>query len=463
VNQGAAVPESLFNILKQGGISKMSIERPTPSTRFHFPFLTKKSKKPSNNAPKKKRYWIYGIIITLILLGSIIPSLLPLEAKILTVGRGEFTKGFTEEAQVLASKEWALYNAVDGKVSLISTKNGDHVSKGQVLLEMDTSDLSFQLNTLRAQLKSLEGQRLQTYREPYTALVKQQSLMVEQAEKDTQTMNQALNRTKVLYEVGAISLTDFEEAQRQAEKAKNFLEQQKSSLQLLYEQQMPAKGTDLIFEGQKESLTAQIKQLEERIKNSKITSPQDGLVKDLTAKVGSLIPQGQLLLYVFKDLEYKLESYVLASDALELARGNLVAVLQDTGSSKKALSGQIEFIEPSAVERISPLGLKEKRVRVIIELKDATSVILGSSMDVTFTTQKELNQLMVPKTALFPYQDGHAVWIVRDGKAKIQPIIKGLENDRQVVIKEGLLDGDQILLDTNLKGLKEGKGLKAQS
>lgn len=437
----------------------MSIERPTPSTRFRFPFLSKGSKKTSLKGSKKKRRIIYGIIALLILAAGLVSTLMPLEGKLFTVHPEEFTKGFTEEGQVLAAKEWPLYNAVDGKAASIFVQNGDRVSKGQVLLEIGTTDLNYQLDALKAQLKSLEGQRLQSYRNPYEALVKQQTLLLEQAEKDSLAQDQSLERTKTLYEAGALPLVQYEEAQRQAEKAKNFLEQQKSALQLLYEQQAPAPGTDLFFAGQKEALNVQISQLEEKILKAKVTAPQDGLVKDLTLKEGALIPQGQLLLHVFQEQGYKLESYVLASDALEIEPGNSVEVVQDTSSGKKTLSGQVESIDPSALERISPLGLKENRVKVTLVLKSEAPVILGSSMDVKFTTQRESNQLMVPKTALFPYQEGQAVWVVRDGRAKIQPISKGMENDRQVIITEGLVDGDQLLLDTDLKGLKEGKAI----
>jgi HlyD family secretion protein len=439
----------------------MSVERPTPSKRFRFPFLNKSPKKPSLKGTKKKKYLIFGSIIVLILAASIGSSLMPLNGKLLKVHPEEFTKGFTEEAEVLALKEWPLYNTVDGKVISVSVQNGDRVTKGQVLLEIETTNLTYQLDALKGQLKSLEGQRLQAYRNPYDALVNQQNLLIEQAAKDSEAQEKAFNRTKALYEAGAVSLAEYEEAQRQAEKAKNFLEQQKSALQLLYEQQTPAPGTDLYFAGQKEALMTQIKQLEDKIQKAKVTAPVDGLIKDLTLKEGTLAPQGQLLLHVFQDQGIKLESYVLASDALELKPGSSVEVVQDTPSGKKTLSGEIETIDPSAVERVSPLGLKENRVKVTLSLKSDTAVVLGSSMDVRFTTQKESNQLMIPKTALFPYQDGQAVWVVRNGKAKIQPITKGLENDRQVIIKEGIVDGDQVLLDTDLKGLKEGKRIKS--
>jgi len=48
------------------------------------------------------------------------------------------------------------------------------------------------------------------------------------------------------------------------------------------------------------------------------------------------------------------------------------------------------------------------------------------------------------------------------GEAEIQPVKKGLENDSQVIIEQGLEEGDLILQDPNVKDLKEGKRLKAE-
>jgi HlyD family secretion protein len=437
----------------------MSVEHPTPSPHFRLPFFKKGLSKPSAKGSKKRLIIIGGAAI-LILAAVIASTLMPLQGKLLTVHPEEFTKGFTEEGQILAAKEWPFYNAAPGKVGAILVQNGQRVNKGQVLLQIETTDLNYQLESLKAQLKSVEGQRLQTYRDPYDALVKQQNLLIEQAKKDNLAQEQNLTRSKALYEAGAIPLSQYEDVQLQAERAKNFLEQQESALNLLYEQQAPFQGTDLYFSGQADALNAQIHQLEEKIQDAKVTALQDGLVKDLSIKEGELVQQGQLLLNIYQSEGYKLESYVLASQSLEIKAGDPVDIIQDTGSGKKTLSGQVVSVDPSAIERISPLGLKENRVRVTLALNSKEPVVLGSSVDVKFITQQEANQLLVPKTALFPYENGEAVWVIRNGKAQIQPIVKGMENDLQVVIKEGLADGDQILLDTEVSGLKEGKRIK---
>lgn len=410
---------------------------------------------------KHRKFVIMGGIVLLILIAVSISNAMPLPVNVITLQPKDFSKGFTEEGEVMASQEWPIFNPVDGELESLKVQNGDSVKKGQVLLAMRTSDLNYQLAGLKAQLQSLEGQRLQNYKSPNEAQIAQQSLIIELAKKDAQTEEVNLTRMKTLYDAGSISLVQYEEAQATFDEAKNLFEQQKFGLQLIYEQHQTSQGTELYYSNQKKALQAQIDQLEDKINKAVVVALQDGIIKDLTLKQGSVIPQGQQIMTVFTNEGYKLESFVLASDALDIKVGSPVQVIQATSTVHKSFEGTVSTVDISAVERISPLGLKENRVKITIELaKPSPNVVLGSNVDVKFTTVQVPDKLMIPKTALFPYQEGDAVWMIREGKAKIQPVKKGLENDSQVIIEQGLSKDDRILQDPNLKELKEGKRLK---
>ncbi|AET69977.1 multidrug resistance efflux pump [Desulfosporosinus orientis DSM 765] len=411
---------------------------------------------------KKRKYLMFGTIILLVIISAVIIKSMPLTVNVITLQPKDFTKGFTEEGEVIAAQEWPIYNSVAGKLESLNVKNGDSVKKGQVLFEINTTDLNYQSEELKAQIQSLEGQRLQSSQQPYEAQIAQQKLLIQQAEKDVETEQSNAARMKALYDAGSISMVQYQDAQAAYERANNLLEQQKSGLDLIYEQHQVSQGTELYYENQKKALQTQIEQLEDEIAKAKIVAKQDGVIKDLVLKEGSLVPMGEQVMTIFSNQGYKLESYVLASDALDVKAGSPVQLIQSTSTGNKILAGRVDTLDVAAVEKVSPLGLKENRVKVTISLTEPSpQVVLGSTLDVEFTTVKASNQLMVPKTALFPYQEGYAVWIIQDGKAKIRPVIKGLENDSEVIIEEGLAKDDVILLDPNLQGLKEGKPVKA--
>ncbi len=408
---------------------------------------------------KRRKLWLIGLLVVIALITAAASSVMPLEARVLTLHPQDFAKGFTEEGTIVPAQEWPLFSPFDGKLQSLPVHNGDRVKQGQVLFTMNTSDLNYQLASLQAQLTSVKGQRLQN--SPYDAQIAQQQLITAQAEKDAQAQAGNLAKMKSLFEAGAASQSQYEDAQRNAEKAENFFEQQKEGLQLLQEQ-IASPGTEMYYTGQDNALQAQISQLEAKISRAQVLAPQDGIVKDISLKVGTYVPLGQQIMTVFQDQNYKVESYVLASDALDIKPGGSVEIIQDTGAGKKSLSGKVETVDPAAVERISPLGLKENRVKVTLSLQGNSPVVLGSSVDVKFTTLETPNKLLVPKTAIFPYQQGYAVWVIKNGRAEIQPVQKDLENDQDVIIDQGLSDGDTILPDIDLKNLKEGKRIKAK-
>ena len=72
---------------------------------------------------------------------------------------------------------------------------------------------------------------------------------------------------------------------------------------------------------------------------------------------------------------------------------------------------------------MSALGLMEQRIKLEIKPELPKNLIVkpGYALDVIFTIDKQENKLIVPKTVLFPYQDGEALWVVRNNTAHIQP------------------------------------------
>ncbi|HEY8911382.1 MAG TPA: HlyD family efflux transporter periplasmic adaptor subunit [Desulfosporosinus sp.] len=413
---------------------------------------------------KHRNVLIMGVLAVVIFITVTVSNAMPLSASVFTLHPKDFSKGFTEEGRIIAAQEWPIFNPVEGKLQSLKVQNGDKVKKGQGLFEVSTTDLNYQLDVLKAQFKSIEGQRLQNSKTPNDAQVAQQQLIIQQAEKDAQSEELNLTRMKALYATGSISQVQYEEAQTKSEKARNFLQQQQEGLKLIYQQDKPSQGSEIYYVNQKNAVQVQINQLEDKISKATVVALQDGMVKDLTLKEGNVILQGQQILSVYTNEGYKLESFVLASDALDIKPGSAVQVIQATSTGNKSFTGKVEGVDPSAVERISPLGLKENRVKVTILLTETSPVvILGSSVDVKFTTLEVPGKLLIPKTALFPYQQGDAVWILVQGKAKIQPVKKGLENDSQVIVEQGLSNGVVILQDPNLTNLKEGKSIKALS
>jgi hypothetical protein len=68
----------------------------------------------------------------------------------------------------------------------------------------------------------------------------------------------------------------------------------------------------------------------------------------------------------------------------------------------------------------------------------------------------------VPKAALVSRAGKPTVFLVREGKAVARPVVAGLERGDQVVIKDGLLGGETIIVRPP-ESLGDGDGVRVKS
>lgn len=211
-----------------------------------------------------------------------------------------------------------------------------------------------------------------------------------------------------------------------------------------------------------ESLNAQAASVQYKIDESSIHAPVQGIVAGLDVQEGMVVVPGQRIMTIVPRGEYLIKVYVLTEDAAKIKPGMEVELVLDNKEKEIVFPGRVEELAPSAIEKTSALGLIEQRIKVTVRAAFPPELDLrpGYALDVHFTTQKQLNKLVVPKTAVFPYEGGDAVWVARENRARIQPVSLGLENDREVAIEEGLQPGELIILNPQLEGLAAGKKIR---
>ncbi|MGI6225515.1 MAG: efflux RND transporter periplasmic adaptor subunit [Peptococcales bacterium] len=385
-----------------------------------------------------------------------------LEAELLEVKPQVIANTFSEEGKVIPEVEQPLYSVDSQEIIEIFVKEGQEVKKGDILALLDVENLSFQLKQLEGQLTSVQGEQDKTILEQYAGQIKNQELQIKQAELELATANTNLTRVDQLYIAGGVAKKELEEARNSAETAKVNLEQQKENLRILKESSSPWGGATLYYTGRLEAIQAQIEQIQKQIEKSTILAPFDGIVANLSLKKGEKTQPHTPIMTIFQKDSYLIEVFLLTRDVETIEKGMEVTLIQDQRGNDKIFSGKVKEISPTAVEKISALGLAEERVKVLINISSEEDINLfpGYRLDVEFATEQLANQLVVPQTALFPYEQGYGLWVVEKGKAKIQRVEKGMETNRYVAIQKGLKEGDLVILNPQLAGLKDGKKVR---
>lgn len=407
--------------------------------------------------------WIIGAILALGIGGYFVyNSTKPLEAELLEVKAQTISQSFKEEGLVTAAVERPVYSVINGKIINIPVKEGQKVKKGDLLVEIESEALESQLSQLKAQLESINGQEKQAKRTPFTAQVKQQQLMMDETKRQIELEEQNYNRIKTLYDSGAVSKKELDDTNNRVEQLENNLLQQEQALKLIEEQSKPLAGTDQYYKGLKESVNEQIDHIEYLIRNKIIVAPISGIVNDLPVREGAVIASQTPLLTLASNDELQVEVFLLTEDVISVEEGMPVTLIQKRKNGDLEFPGVVTAIAPAAEEKISALGLTEQKVKVTVEPDEnkAPDLRPGYALDVKFTTLEQKNKIAVPKVVLFPYEDGDALWLVKDGKVTVQKVEKGMETDELVVIEKGLQAGDVVVKNPQLEGLAEGKSVE---
>ncbi len=413
---------------------------------------------------KKRVKWLLWGAVAVALAGvSIYSATRPVQAELLELKPRTIEKKFTESGMVSAAWQRDFFSASGGKVEAVYVQDGDTVVAGELVLALDIRDIDYQITQLEGQLASIRGQERQVFSGPRDSQIVLQQLAVEQVENQLNTAREEYERVESLYEAGAVSQSVLDEAQRATAQLEILFAQQEQGLKLLLEESSPPAGTKEQFSGLQASIQAQIALLEYQRENASFTAPENVTVGTVHVREGMVVAPGTPLFSLFHPGEYEVEVFLLAEDVINVQPGMAVRVNYKGESGDEQFSGTVNRIASAAVERISSLGLMEQRVKVTVGLSgDVSNLRPGYAMDVTFVTRREEGRLVVPKTALFNYEGQSAVWVARNGKAEIQSVEKGLETDDEVAVVSGLEEGDLVIRNTRLEGLKPGARVVGQ-
>ena len=181
-----------------------------------------------------------------------------------------------------------------------------------------------------------------------------------------------------------------------------------------------------------------------------LTAPADGLVIRRDGERGQFIPAGQAVFFLSCCAPLRVTAEVDEEDIARVKDGQKAVMQAD------ALPGEVF---DGAVSEVTPKGDPVSRsYRVRIRLADPARFRVGMTVDVNLIVAERANALLVPATAV---QD-KAVWVVRDGRLRKQPVRLGASGAGRTEIVEGLA-ADARIVAAPTAGLEEGRRAKVRS
>lgn len=440
------------------------------------------------------------------------------QVRVTELTKGELAVSTSANGMVYSSSVTQVSSTLNYSVKSVYVSVGDHVNEGDILAEVDTSELessiaqkkaSLSSSQASAQLNLAEAQNnLAIYERDLEAgydstLINAESsvtsaeMSVTTAELDLQTANTELRTARNNLSDARNGEGDYEEdgatdsqidalrstvsaREISVEKAQYNLESAKQNLEnaLISLEAAKLSSSDSLDSYQNKVKSAQLsanfseqqlslEQLEGDLEKAVLTSPVSGTVTSVEAIVGGISSD---LLFIIQDTEnLKIVTNVQEYDIGTVAVGNKVIITTEATGDLE-FEGTLTKIAPTSTLTVkgetTSSTTAEYEAEVTVSSSAPSGLLVGMNALLSIITEDKSNIYYVPYEAVATVDGQSVVYAVRsqeDGTsvAEAVNVTTGLENEIYIEINgDSLSDGMQIISDAS--GITQGASVEVQ-
>lgn len=420
------------------------------------------------------------------------------------VTRGDLVLSVSASGTVQAVALVEVKSRATGQVRAVFVDEGTSVRRGQVLVEIDDPDARSAVENARGALAAAQARlaqaeasiavtrsstanalrqaeanvaaaraRLAQTRSGRPEEIAQAEEALRQARASEALARQNLERQEQLFKEGFVARSALDQAQSQDEVASS---QRKAAESRLAQVRSGGSAQDVaIAQAQLAQAEAQLadartgslqvrlrteeaaaaraqlsqaasnlRQAQERLAESRITAPIDGVVALRSVAVGQSVigsaSGGTPVLTLAQMTPVRVKVFVDESDISRITPASQIEVTADALTGV-VLRGRLVGMAPQPV-----VEQNVTRYPVTVEVDDSKRLLrLGMTVDAEFVLARRTGILLVPQEAV-KGQDSKAVFVVENGEMTPRVVHTGLSDGRLVEIVSGLREGELIYL-----------------
>lgn len=179
----------------------------------------------------------------------------------------------------------------------------------------------------------------------------------------------------------------------------------------------------------------------------KVRSPIAGRILKVEHKCAGPVTTGAPLMEVGDPSVLEVEVDVLSADAVKIKPG--MNVLFDRWGGEQPLQGSVRNVEPVGFTKASALGVEEQRVLVISDFTSSAEQLKslgdGYRVEAQFVLWHSDDVLQIPASSLFRYNNGWAVFVVKNDRAHRQSVKVGQRTGLAAQVINGVNEGDIVI------------------
>jgi RND family efflux transporter MFP subunit len=335
-----------------------------------------------------------------------------------------------------------------GQIAEILVKPGDRVRKGQQIFRLTPNQTTSQVSSAEANVNAAIAARTTALKQVQAARSQVSSVLAQY-----QLAKVDNNRTQFLAKQGAAPRSN-------ADQTSATLKTQSAALQSARDQLGAAQaGFDQananVRKAQADTETARV-----GFDLTRVASPINGSVGDITLKVGDYVSTGQTLTTVNQNNAFDLQIPVPIDYANQLRPGLTIQLL-DPNSGKQLGSGNLYFVSAQASSTSQTIQTRARFPNSNGNLRDAQYV----RARLIWKTQPGI---LVPTEAVSPIGGQNFVYVAAtktDKEGKTQgiahqvPVTLGSIQGQSYQVVKGLKPGDKVIV-SGVSKLKEGAPIK---
>lgn len=377
----------------------------------------------------RKKYLLLGataVAAAGLLAWAFSPRPVPVETA--TIANGRYEQAIEEDGRTRLKDRYTVSAPVAARVLRISLREGDRVAAGDTVAVL--------LPMMSAMVDERSTREASARHQAARANVTRAAARVARAQLAAEETQLELHRTEKLAREGFLSASRLDSARLALSGARREVDAARAEREAAVHDEAQAAAALLPANGAQAGKPLNVK------------SPVPGVVLKVPQASEGTVPAGTALLDVGDPAHMEVIAELLTTDAVQAQPGRR-AVVERWGGPP--VEGRVRRVEPAAFTKVSALGIEEQRVKVIVDLDGAPPgwQAMGDGYRVTLRviTQSVDQALLAPVGALFPIGDGGTgVYVVQDGKAKLQPVELGGRNGNEAWIRSGLQAGQAVIV-----------------
>lgn len=357
----------------------------------------------------------------------------PMKVQVTVAAQREITSSILASGVLAYESQVTLVSEVLGRVNSILVKEGDQVTRGQLVMQLDAE-------TSRAEVGQLQASR-------------EQSLLgVQRQRVQLEAARTRVERNTKLHKLGLVEPTKYEELATQLDLAELELRNSEKAV---------------------EQVNAQLEQSRQRLSRTAIRAPIDGRVIQINIRPGeTAVPSamnvaGGSLMVIADTRGLFADVSVDEGDIARVARGQNATIVP-VAYPDQPLTGVVDSVAltPKAPAAAGQGQGRSYAVRVRLAAQSPAAFKPGMSARVEISVSAgRSGRPTVPVQAIV-YEEAQrpgdaasaAVFVSLDGRASRRPVETGIADDTHIEIARGIINGEAVIVGPAraLRHLRDG-------